>query len=65
MRWFTAQDTFNVDLKGGGSKTVLKGATLPESDEVVKQIGEGLLFRLTDPGEDEPAPKTARGRAAK
>lgn len=64
MRWFAAQDTFSVDLKSGGSRTVTKGATLPETDAVVKQIGEGPLFLLVDPGEDAPAPRS-RGRAAK
>jgi hypothetical protein len=55
VRYFVAQDTFSIDLPGGGSRTVVKGATLPESDAVVQQVGEGALFRLHDAGE-APAP---------
>ena len=69
MRWFTAQDTFNADLEGGGTRTITRGTTLPESDAVVQQIGEGPLFKLQAAEEEEaapaPAPKPRAPRAPK
>jgi hypothetical protein len=65
VKWYTAQDTFHVDLPSGGGRAVAKGTTLPETDEVVQLVGEGALFVLQDTGE-EPAAKPARApRAAK
>lgn len=63
MKWYRAQDTFTADLEGGGQRTVTRGQTLPESDDMVKlDAGRGHLFELVDAGEPEakaekPAPK--------
>jgi len=63
MRWFTAQDTFHVDLEGGGQRAINRGATLPESDPVVQQIGEGPLFKVQESSEEPAAAAAPKPRA--
>lgn len=61
MRYYQATDPFSIELDGV-PQAVAKGATLPETDPIVRHdLAHGAkLFRLLDTGEPEPAP---RGRA--
>jgi hypothetical protein len=58
QRWFKAEDTFVATRGDGTEEFVAKGATKPESDELVirDQKGSGTLFRPLDLGENEKPP---------
>jgi hypothetical protein len=60
-----AQDTFTAQLKDGSFMSVVKGAYLPDSHELVKrdQDGSGSLFKRADLGEDDKPGKSGPGKA--
>jgi hypothetical protein len=59
-----AQDSFVAVLGDGTERFVSKGEVFPDSHELVKRDGKGLLFRPMDLGEENPPVKPRAPRAA-